>query len=91
MRKLIWQPEARRQLDDIILYIGERNYAAAARIEEQIRHHADLLQHHPFIGRPGRVAGSRELVVHPNYILIYRVGEETVEIIRTLHAHQQYP
>jgi toxin ParE1/3/4 len=37
------------------------------------------------------LAGTRELVVHPNYILIYLVGEDVVEIIRVLHAHQQYP
>ena len=91
MRHLIWQPKARAQLKGIILYIADRNYPAAIRLESSILHHVDYLRALPFIGRPGKVAGTRELVVHPNYILIYRVGEEAVEIIRVLHAHQQYP
>ena len=35
--------------------------------------------------------GTREAVVHPNYVLIYRVGTETVEIVSVLHARQSYP
>jgi plasmid stabilization system protein ParE len=49
-----------------------------------------LLPDHPFIHRPGRVTGTREAVVHPNYILIYRVAEQ-IEILAVLHARQQYP
>ena len=91
MHHLIWQPKSRTQLKGIILYIADRNYSAAIRLESSILHYVDHLRALPFIGRPGKVAGTRELVVHPNYILIYRVGEEAVEIIRVLHAHQQYP
>jgi toxin ParE1/3/4 len=91
MRRLIWQPKARAQLKAIILYIADRNYPAATRLEASILHHVDHLRALPFIGRAGKLAGTRELVVHPNYILIYRVGEDVVEIIRVLHAHQQYP
>jgi toxin ParE1/3/4 len=91
MRRLIWQPKARAQLKAIILYIADRNYPAAMRLEASILHHIDHLRALPFIGRAGKLAGTRELVVHPNYILIYRVGEDVVEIIRVLHAHQQYP
>jgi toxin ParE1/3/4 len=46
---------------------------------------------HPFLYRPGRVAGTREAVVHPNYILVYRVTAEAVEIVSVVHARQQYP
>lgn len=41
--------------------------------------------------RSGRVPGTREAVVHPNYILIYRVTADAVEIVRLVHARQQYP
>ena len=35
--------------------------------------------------------GTRELVAHPNYVIVYRVSETTVEIVNVLHARQQYP
>ncbi|HLL30469.1 MAG TPA: type II toxin-antitoxin system RelE/ParE family toxin, partial [Allosphingosinicella sp.] len=41
---------------------------------------AERLPDHPFLYRPGRAPGTREAVVHPNYILIYRVKGEAVEI-----------
>ena len=40
--------------------------------------------------RPARVPGTREAIVHPNYILVYRVGE-TIDILAVLHSRQQYP
>jgi toxin ParE1/3/4 len=40
--------------------------------------------------RPGRDPGTREAVVHPNYLIIYRVGD-VIEILAVLHARQQYP
>lgn len=46
---------------------------------------------HPMIGRTGRVAGTRELVAHPNYILIYYVVGELIRIFRILHAARQWP
>ncbi len=41
--------------------------------------------------RIGRVPETREAVVHPNYILVYRVGADSVEVINILHSRQQYP
>ena len=41
--------------------------------------------------RPGRAPGTREAVVHPNYILVYRVSAEAVEIVSLVHARRQYP
>jgi len=41
--------------------------------------------------RRGRRPNTREAVVHPNYILIYRVGAEAIEILAVLHTRQEYP
>ena len=82
--------EARHDLRDLIAYIGDRNPEAADRIATAIEHTADRLPDHPLIHRPGRVPGTREAIVYPNYILIYRVGE-AIEILAVLHARQQYP
>ena len=91
MLRLVWGAEALGDLCRIIDYIADRNIAAAQRLEEAIRHTAEQLPGHPYLYRPGRVAGTREAVVHPNYILVDRVGDEAVEVVAVLHARQQYP
>jgi toxin ParE1/3/4 len=55
-----------------------------------ILHTTNRIAKHPYLYRPGRVAGTREAVIHPNYLLVYRVTE-TIEILAILHARQQYP
>lgn len=45
----------------------------------------------PNMGRQGRVSGTRELVVHPNYLLVYDVVGDRVRILRVLHAAMQWP
>ena len=49
------------------------------------------LSQHPYLYRLGRVVGTRELVVHPNYIVVYRVMIDRVEIVGVLHAAREYP
>lgn len=90
MLPLVWRAEARADLVEIITYIAERNLSAAERLQGAIAHTAELLPEHPYIHRPGRVAGTREAVIHPNYILIYRVAD-MIEVLAVLHARQQYP
>jgi plasmid stabilization system protein ParE len=46
---------------------------------------------HPQFGRPGRIIGTRELVAHRNYILVYDVTADTVRVLRVLHAARQWP
>lgn len=88
--RVIWRPQARQNLHEIIDYIAERRPAAALRLGDAIEHTADRLPNHPYIHRPGRVPGTREAIVHPNYILVYRVAE-IIEVLAVLHARQPYP
>ena len=90
MPPLVWRAEARADLVEIITYIADRNPAAAERLTAAIEHMAERLPEHPFVHRSGRVAGTREAVVHPNYIVVYRVGE-AIEVLAVLHARQLYP
>ena len=87
---LIWKDDATRNLLEIADYIASRSFAASQRLIAAIRHAAETLPDHPYLYRPGRVAGTREAVIHPNYILVYRVTT-AIEILAILHARQRYP
>jgi plasmid stabilization system protein ParE len=89
--RLVWRAGALDDLDDILTYIAERDLGAAERLYGAIEACAERLPEHPFMFRPGRVPGTREAVVHPNYILIYRVTTDAVEIVNLVHARQRYP
>ena len=91
--RLRWTRPADRDLDEIAAYIGQDSPAAAARVVlELIDQAVTLLPTNPAIGRPGRVLGTRELVVgHLPYILAYRVREDAVEILRVLHTSRAWP
>lgn len=91
MLQVAWSAEALDDLETIANYISLRNPAAADRIKLLVEHTAEHLGSQPYIHRPGRVSGTREAVVHPNYILIYRVGSDLVDILAVLHARQNYP
>jgi addiction module RelE/StbE family toxin len=88
---LVWRASALDDLERVIGYIAKHDLAAAERLLGAIEDAADRLTDHPFMYRPGRVPGTREAVVHPNYILIYHVTAEAVEIISLVHARQEYP
>ena len=45
----------------------------------------------PYLYRSGRVPGTCELVAHPNYVLVYRVAAECIEVVSVLHSRQEYP
>lgn len=89
--QLIWLPKARADLKNILDYISERNAFAADRLNGTIERAAEMLTSHPFMGRRGRVPATREMVAHPNYILIYRVDDDGITILSVLHARQNYP
>jgi plasmid stabilization system protein ParE len=52
---------------------------------------AERLTEHPFMYRTGRVPGTREAVVHPNFIMVYRVDANSVEIVNIIHSRRRYP
>lgn len=93
---IAWRPMAREDLRGIMRYIGKDSPTRAKRFGQDLRTRVLSLAQHPELGhqgRPGLPAFLRELVVHPNYIVFYRVLDEahTVEILRVKHAAQQTP
>nr|WP_259467417.1 type II toxin-antitoxin system RelE/ParE family toxin [Sphingomonas sp. PP-F2F-G114-C0414] len=89
--KLIWRPEAVEDATAILDYVADRNRDAAERLSTSIAACADRLADHPFMYRSGRAGGTREAVVHPNYLLIYRVVPGMIEIVNVVHVRRDYP
>ncbi len=87
---LVWTDDATRNLLEIADYIAPHNFAASERLIVAIMHAAETLPDHPYLYRPGRVAGTREAVIHPNNILVYQVTT-AIEILAILHVRQRYP
>ena len=88
---LVWARPASADRNEIREYIAQDNPAAALALDEQFSEQANRLVDHPGLGRPGRVVGTRELVVHQNFILIYDAAPDLVRILRVLHAARQWP
>lgn len=91
--RLRWTHLAEQDLDAIAQYIGQDSPAAAARVVLELIDQAEtLLPAHPAIGRPGRVLGTRELVIgNLPYIVAYRVRDKEIEILRVLHTSRAWP
>ena len=87
-----WLRKALANLDEEGEYIARDNPAAAARVVLRILSAVELLKQNPAIGRPGRVAGTRELVVTETpYVVPYRVREDVVEVLRVFHGARRRP
>ena len=72
--------------------IATENPTAASRMIERIRAAVTRLAASPALGRPGRVAGTRELVIPDTpYIVPYRAKGDVVQIITILHGAQRWP
>ncbi len=90
--RLRWTRPALRDLEAIGDYIARENPAAAARVATVILDQADQLAEFPDMGRPGRVPGTRELVVADTaFVVPYRVREGEVEILAVFHGSRQWP
>lgn len=85
-----WRPEAVADLWEILEYIDERNPQVAEELYAEIERATPALPEHPYLYRLGRVLNTREIIVHPNYLVIYRLTDR-IEILSVLHARQQFP
>ena len=50
------------------------------------------LSENPYLyRRSDRVSGLREIVAHPNYIILYRVAADRIEVVNVIHARRYFP
>lgn len=90
--KIEWTKSALANLQAIAEYLAQEDEQAARRMTDRIREAVSLLGRHPGLGRPGRVPGTRELVVtRTPYIVPYRVRNEVVEVLRVFHSARKWP
>jgi len=90
--RIKWLKTALRNLDEEISYIASDDPSAARLVMRRIMRSVFLLSTQPSMGRPGRVPGTRELVV-PNtrYLIPYRVRRGAIEILRVFHTSRRPP
>jgi toxin ParE1/3/4 len=87
-----WLQQALRNLDDEATYIAAEDPKAAALVVERVLQATALLTEQPALGRPGRVPGTRELVVQKTRLLVpYRVKADTIEVLRVFHTSRSPP
>jgi toxin ParE1/3/4 len=90
--KVRWTRRALERLEAIGDHIAMDNQWAAARVVAAIQQKVDTLRSHPDIGRAGRVAGTRELVIDGTpYLVAYRVRGGQVAILAVFHGAQRWP
>ena len=90
-RALEWSEAARTDLLAIVDYISDDNPDAAQRLKDEIESRVSKLRQQPKLYRVGRVAGTREMVVRPSYVVVYAEDARTVIVLRVLHAARQWP
>jgi addiction module RelE/StbE family toxin len=87
-----WLKRALANLEAEAEYIARDSPAAAQRLVAAIDRSVQYLARYPSLGRPGRVAGTRELVVPDTpYVIPYRVHERRVEVLRVFHGARKWP
>lgn len=90
--KLAWSAFAVEDRDQIFDFIALENPMAAIRCDREISEQTIQLIDFPEMGRPGRVKGTRELVVQRTpFLVAYQVGQEEIRILRVLHGTQMWP
>lgn len=91
MLNLEWKATAIADLLAIVDYISDDNPDAAQALKDEIEAKTSRIPDNPQLYRVGRVDGTREMVVRPNYIVIYVEDAIAVTVLRVLHAAQQWP
>jgi toxin ParE1/3/4 len=88
--RIVWTQKALLHLAEIQTYIEQDKPEAARRVADAIRKTVAYLAKHPYLGRPGRKAGTRELVIADTpYIVPYQVRGDRRNILAVLHGAQR--
>ena len=89
---IVWQTRAISDLYRVVEQIRQDHPAAAEKMGAAIEAACKNLTRYPQMGRTGRVAETRELIVSGTpYFVVYRISGEAVQILSVLHDRQKWP
>lgn len=90
---MLWTPEAEHDRDDIWDHITADNPSAAARMDLLFSDAAAKLAELPMLGHAGKILGTRELIPHKSYRLVYEIAinDNTVWVLALVHTARQWP
>lgn len=92
MLPIVWRETADADVAEIIDYIGQFDLEAAERMWNRLQSCVLPLSNHPYLYPASeRVPGLREIVAHPNYIVLYRVTATCIEVVSVVHARREFP
>ncbi|HEY9572203.1 MAG TPA: type II toxin-antitoxin system RelE/ParE family toxin [Pusillimonas sp.] len=91
MLPISWSAAALNDLDTIIGHIADVDVHAALSMHDLIENSVLPMSDYPYIYRPGRVPGTREVLAHPNYIVVGEVRTDQVKILAVMHTRQEFP
>ena len=88
--KLRWTQRALADLQRLVDRIAADDKPMAAQaFVEAIADKVDRLQQFPLMGRQGRLEDTRELVVHKNYLVTYRLRADEVQLLQVWHVARE--
>lgn len=89
--RVLWTRSAEQDRADIVDFIARDNPLAAIRIDEVFAAAVSRLAEHPLMGRTGQIPGTRELIPHESYRLVYEVQADTLWILALVHTARLWP
>ena len=90
--RIKWLRHALLDLDAVEGYIAGDNPAAAAEVVIKVIKAVSMLEQQPGLGRPGRVPGTKELVVPgTTFIVPYRLKDGFIQVLRIYHSSRKWP
>jgi toxin ParE1/3/4 len=91
MLPVLWSTKAQSDLERLVGYVASDSAGAAEALRTRIEAAIEPASQFPYMFRAGRLSGTREVVAHPNYIIVYRVLATHIQVDAIVHARQQYP
>ena len=87
-----WLPSSLEDLEETLHYIRARSPKAAERIFALMEEALSIAAERPYVyKRSERVPGLREIVVHPNYLVLYEVTIASILVVNVTHTSRDYP